>query len=337
MALLGSDYQYGLAGPSPIVSELVNSLMAQTFQSPSAQAMYGSPMVRPNPFLAAAGMPDSQQFANDFLSKAQSTAQAGIEEQGEQASDIASGGSMLDENAIFGWLADQQKAIALNNVQKTLLGFAEGQMQSPYAGNRVFGASIAGAVGAHQKDIANKLSLTQQLMAYAQDMIDMKRKKIQVGNEELEAARAPELLDVRLAESKQRVQDAKLRNTLLAQEISFAPKKQEMAVENFELDRTWKLLSQQKMKAEAEHNELERLWALEDRPQEKLKLKLALDKAQKEVDWIDKQQQALVDQRNASANRSNSLANRSPGTGGGKTGGGGLKPFRTPTSVGGGR
>lgn len=71
-----------------------------------------------------------------------------------------------------------QQDAEISGMQQVLSGFAQGQMASPYAGNRVMGASIAGALGAKQQDVQQKLSIQQQVINYAKELVDLKRQKV---------------------------------------------------------------------------------------------------------------------------------------------------------------
>lgn len=257
--------------------------------------------------------------------------QEGMATQSKKAQEAAQ--AQADEDfspdKIAAMISDYQQQVALSKAQQVMMGFAEGQMQSPYAGNRVFGASIAGTLGAKQKDVQNKMSIQAQLVQYAQNMIDMKRKRIELDSAKIEGQYAKPLIEARMKAYASEADSRVLSNTKAKMDIERAPTVYAQQDREFESDIEWKRLRQNQMKLEDEAAALKRQWELEDRPAHKAILQRSLEKATIELQYYDDQLRAKIERDKASASNQTSLANKRDK---GKIPGGGIRnPFSSST------
>jgi hypothetical protein len=275
--------------------DLMNPSGTSLFLPASDYTGQAQPLFWMNPTAPAVPGAPQENIRAEVQRELQDQAQQEVAKAGEEP------GLLDDSQQIMGWLTQQHQAAAMSNLQKTLLGFAEGQLQSPYAGNRVFGASIAGAIGANQKDIERKLSLSSQLMSYAQELLDHKRKKLEIRAAEEAMKRAPEAEALRIRGLEANVKTAEY-NLLQAPKVA---KREEEAHD----DRMqWNKLNQERVKLENDikSHEFQINKELDPIRKKDLIIKLqysqaSLQKILKDLDYYDKKIKAELDYKNARA------------------------------------
>ncbi len=250
------------------------------YAGPPGRAGLSDLMLRINDARARYGL--QQQYGLTSPGSPKSPVQAILEEQmakiedrvAEVGKELAEDpGPKLSEEQIMAAIGQFQEQARMTATQKVLAGFAAGQMQSPYAGNRVIGASVAGVLGAGQQEIENQMSIQKHLVEMTRNLIDLKRQKIldklkpleiegEIAGRKLERERVDENRDMAERQmQRQEENDQFAREKYYTEELPAKQIHQQLEVERSEMARWRAQMEQERLALAQQNDELRRaLW-----------------------------------------------------------------------------